>query len=118
MTHFAKVVNGIVVKVIVSEQDFIDSGSVGNPDSWIQTSYNTINGINSRTGIPIRKNYAAIGHIYDYVRDAFYSPKPYDSWILNEDKCVFEAPIPMPLDENKYEWNEELKTWDITTDKI
>jgi hypothetical protein len=111
MTHFAEIINGIVVKVIVAEQDFIDK--LPNSNEWVQTSYNTHGGINERTGIPIRKNYAGIGYTYDSVRDAFYTQKPYDSWILNEETCIWDSPIPMPTDDNLYEWNEELQTWDI-----
>jgi hypothetical protein len=75
MSHFARVENNIVVEVIVAEQDFIDSGAVGDPAKWIQTSYNTINGVHVLGGTPLRKNYAGIGFIYDPVADEF-NPAP------------------------------------------
>jgi len=91
MSHFAKVENGIVTKVIVAEQDFIDSGVVGDPADWIQTSYNTRDGVHILGGTPLRKNYASKGYSYDSVRDAFIPPKPIEgNWILNEDTCQWE----------------------------
>ena len=83
MAHFAKVENGIVSQVIVAEQDFINSGAVGDPSSWVQTSYNTHAGVHRNGGTPLRKNYAGIGFVYDAGRDAFYPPSPYPSWSLN-----------------------------------
>lgn len=123
MSHFAEVNNGVVTKVIVAEQDFIDT--LDNSKQWIQTSYNTKGGVNTRTGIPIRKNYAGIGYTYDKIKDGFISPKPFPSWILNEDTCIWESPIPKPNDEgtrmtnstgtfNKhYFWNEKSHKWEI-----
>lgn len=122
MSHFAKIENGIVTQVIVAEQDFIDSGAVGDPSTWTQTSYNTRGGIhyNSNTGEPsedqskaLRKNYAGIGFTYDSNLDAFIPPKPFDSWILNENTCLWESPIPYPNDGNLYEWDEQNKNWII-----
>jgi hypothetical protein len=118
MSHFAEIDNnGIVIRVIVAEQDFIDSGAVGNPSNWIQTSYNTFGGKNERTGIPIRKNYAVKGFKYDKQRDAFIPPKPYESWKLNEETCLWEPPIPQPeLDPNNvfkyWTWNESELIWE------
>lgn len=89
MSHFAQVINGIVEQVIVAEQDFIDSGAVGDPSQWIQTSYNTIGGVHILGGTPMRKNYAGIGMIYDSVRDAFYAPKPEGEYTLDENSCVW-----------------------------
>lgn len=109
MSHFAKVNNeGIVEQVIVAEQDFIDT--LPDATSWIQTSYNT-NGGQHPEGRPLRKNYAGIGHIYDKQRDAFYAPKPFDSWILNEETCIWEAPVPLPQDGKMYKWDEEAGSW-------
>jgi hypothetical protein len=113
MTHFAEINNKIVIRVIVAEQDFINSGKMGDPNNWIQTSYNTYGGINKRTGIPIRKNYAGIGYTFDKTRNAFYSEKKYNSWILNEDTCIFEAPIKKPDNNNRYEWNEDNLKWEL-----
>lgn len=119
MSHFAKVENGIVTQVIVAEQDFINSGAVGDASSWVQTSYNTRGGVHygqdgqPDSGVALRKNYAGIGYTYDSVRDAFYAPKPYNSWVLNEDTCYWEAPTSMPVVEGKrYTWNEETTSWD------
>ena len=115
MAHFAKVINGIVEEVIVAEQEFIDSGAVGNPENWIQTSYNTYGGVHKLGGIQFRKNYAGKGFIYDKEKDAFIPPKPleYPSWVLNEEKCIWEAPKPMPINNKPYYWNEELLEWTL-----
>ena len=117
MSHFAKVENGIVTSVIVAEQDFINSGAVGDPAAWVQTSYNTRGGVHYGQdgqpdgGVALRKNYAGIGYTYDAGRDAFYGPKPYNSWVLNESTCYWEAPTPMPTDGKRYNWNEETTSW-------
>ena len=112
MAHFAEVVNGIVRRVIVAEQDFIDSGAVGIPSRWVQTSYNTYGGVHKLGETPLRKNYAGIGYTYDNQRDAFIPPKPYPSWNLNENSCLWESPIPYPTDGNQYKWDETTQTWD------
>ena len=124
MSHFAKVENGIVTSVIVAEQEFINSGVVGDPSLWIQTSYNTRGGIHYQpnSNIPsedqsksLRKNYAGIGFQYDQQRNAFIPPKPieFPSFILNEEKCLWEAPIPYPNDGKLYNWNEQNQTWGL-----
>ena len=93
MSHFAQIdENNIVTNVIVAEQDFIDSGAVGDPSKWIQTSYNTQAGEHKLGGTPLRKNYAGIGYTYDSTLDAFIPPKPFNSWVLNEDTCLWNAP--------------------------
>jgi len=119
--HFAEIdENNIVKRVIVAEQDFIDSGAVGDSSNWIQTSYNTRSGVhyapNSNEpddGVALRKNYAGIGYIYDSDKDAFYQPQPYPSWLLNEDTCQWESPTPYPDDGSNYIWNEENQSWDL-----
>jgi hypothetical protein len=111
MSHFAKVESGIVTQVIVAEQEFINSGAVGDPASWIQTSYNTYGGQHRLGGTPLRKNYAGIGCTYDAVRDAFYAPQPFPSWTLNEETCLWVAPTPRPEDGKIYNWNEESLSW-------
>ena len=103
MAHFAKINNNIVTEVIVAEKDFINSGKVGDEFLWVQTSYNG----------NFRKNYAGIGYTYDEDRDAFIAPKPYASWILNEETCQWEAPSAMPDDGERYVWNESTTNWDI-----
>tara|TARA_R110002096_G_scaffold183895_1_gene362155 strand:+ start:1141 stop:1533 length:393 start_codon:yes stop_codon:yes gene_type:complete len=80
---------------------------------WKQTSYNTHGGVHSSGGTPLRKNHAGIGMIYDEDRDAFILKKPYASWILNEDTCLWEAPVAYPDDGERYTWNEETTTWDL-----
>ena len=102
MSHFAKIENNIVTEVIVAEQDFINSGAVGDSFLWVQTSYNN----------NFRKNFAGIGYTYDKTRDAFIPPQPYASWTLNEDTCLWEAPVECPNDGNIYNWNEETQAWD------
>ena len=112
MSHFAKVENGIVTQVIVIEQDVLNTGHWGDPASWVQTSYNTRGGVHFNGGTPLRKNFAGIGYTYDAGRDAFYSPKPYASWVLNEDSCLWEAPTTMPVEEGKtFVWNEKTVSW-------
>jgi hypothetical protein len=80
---------------------------------WKQTSYNTHGGVHDNSGIPFRKNHAGIGYTYDEDRDAFIPKKPFNSWILNEDTCLWEAPVIYPTDGKKYSWNESTLTWDI-----
>jgi len=80
---------------------------------WKQTSYNTQGGVHKLGGTPFRKNHAGIGYTYDEDRDAFIPPKPFNSWILDEDTCLWNAPIPYPNDENRYKWNEENQSWDL-----
>jgi hypothetical protein len=110
MSHFAKVVNGIVEQVLVIEQGVVDSGLFGDPSLWVQTSYNTRGGQHPE-GRPLRKNYAAIGYTYDAVRDAFIPPQPYASWSLNEDTCLWDAPVPRPQDDENYRWDEAALSW-------
>lgn len=112
MAHFAQIdENNIVTQVLVIEQDVIDTGAFGDPSKWIQTSYNTVGGYHKLGGIPLRKNYAGIGFTYDPVRDAFIPPKPFNSWTLNETKCIWEAPVEMPSDGGVYSWNEDTLSW-------
>ena len=113
MSHYALVnAKGIVEQVIVAEQDVIDSGLFGNPTSWVQTSYNTQGGIHINGGTPLRKNYPGMNWYYDEQRDAFIPPKRYDSWVLNEQTCLWEAPIPMPVKDGfAYYWDEENLKW-------
>jgi hypothetical protein len=119
--HFAKVNNGIVEQVIVAEPEFFDTFVDSSPGEWIQTSYNTRGGVhyNPETDEPsedqskaLRKNYAGIGFTYDREKDAFIPPKPFASWKLNEDTCLWEAPVPYPEDDKSYLWNEDTLSWD------
>ena len=112
MSHFAFVnAQGIVEQVIVAEQDVIDSGLFGNPLRWVQTSYNTYGGVHKLGGEPLRKNFAGIGFTYDIIRDAFYAPKPFPSWVLDENTCLWNAPTPMPVDGKLYIWDESNLKW-------
>lgn len=112
MSHFAQLdENGVVMQVIRITQDVIDTGAFGEPLSFVQTSYNTNGGIHSEGGTPLRKNFASVGYTYDSVRDAFIPPKPYPSWTLNEQTCLWDAPTPMPADGKLYEWAEGALSW-------
>jgi len=103
--YWAKVVDGLVVKVIVANDDFFETFIDDSAGTWIETKMDG----------SIRKNYAGIGHSYDQGRDAFYEPQPYSSWTLNETTCVWEPPVAHPNDGNMYEWNEETQAWDEVT---
>lgn len=112
MGHFAKVVDGKVTQVIVAEPEFFETFVDSSPGEWIQTSYNTYGGEHKLGGTPLRKNYAGIGFTYDRTLDAFIPPKPFDSWELNEDTCLWQAPVPVPDIKKQYVWNEETTSWD------
>ena len=129
MAHYAIIdENNIVTYIHVGKDESdIVLGDNGNPINWEtyynakRTSYNTNGGIHYTNGIPsenqskaFRKNYAGIGYYYDETRDAFIPPKPYPSWILNQDSCIWESPIPYPNDGNNYTWNEDTGNWEQT----
>lgn len=106
MAHFAKLdENNIVVRVLVTDNDFPNEGydwlveNLGG--NWVQTSYNA----------RIRKNFAGVGFTYDEALDAFIPPKPFESWLLNEETCFWEAPKPYPTDGQNYNWDEETQDW-------
>ena len=114
MSHFAQIENGIVINVIVAEQDYIDTIS----GTWVQTSYNTRGGIHyvpnssppvADDGIALRYNFAGIGSNYDSTVDAFYGPQPLPSWILNTTTYLWEPPVPMPTIGGPYSWDETTK---------
>ena len=123
MAHFAKLGKGNkVVRVAVVSNDIATTEKAGeeflqnihgSKDVWKQTSYNTVGGEHKLGGTPFRKNYAGVGYRYDQTRDAFIPPKPYNSWILNETTCLWEAPVALPDIENRYNWNEETQQWDL-----
>jgi len=124
MAHFAQLDdNNVVTQVIVVDNsELLDSNGVeqesigitfctnlfGEDTIWKQTSYNG----------NIRKNYAGSGFTYDSNRDAFIPLQPYASWVLNEDTCQWEAPVPYPQDGNKYTWNEQTQTWDLIEETL
>lgn len=117
MAHFAKVENGTVTQVVVAEADFIATGALGDPASWIQTSYNTRGNVHYGSdgqpdgGEAVRGNYAGIGYVYDKLNDVFYAPQPFPSWILNIGSWTWEAPVSYPTDGKLYNWDEETKNW-------
>lgn len=111
MAHFAKVVNGLVTQVIVAEPEFFETFVDTSPGEWIQTSYNTQGGVHTQGGTPLRKNYAGIGFIYDREKDAFIPPQPYPSWILDEETCLWNAPVAYPNDGKVYKWDEPTTSW-------
>jgi hypothetical protein len=123
MAHFAKLKVGNIVETVhavsnniaITEQAGVDflNNLHGSRDVWKQTSYNTHGGVHQLGETPFRKNYAGRGYTYDEDRDAFIAPKPYESWILNETTCQWEAPVAYPDDSQSYNWNEETTTWDI-----
>jgi hypothetical protein len=120
MAHYAFLdENNIVTEVIVGkeEENFNGEQQYGSFRGQLckRTSYNTYGGVHQLGGTPFRKNYAGIGYQYDQQRDAFIPPKPYNSWILNEDTCLWDAPVPYPQDGNKYTWNEEIVNWTLQT---
>ena len=103
MSHWAKLENNTVVEVLVGP-NYGDEGEAffnALGGTWVKTSYNG----------NIRKNYAGIGYAYDPARDAFIAPKPFNSWLLDEDTCRWKAPIEYPTDGLIYEWDEELTDW-------
>jgi len=126
MSHYAKVQDGIVTQVIVAEPEFFNTFVDNSPGKWIKTSYNMRGGVyyDPATNQPAedqsvikgdearqRKNYAGIGYTYDKTLDAFIPPKPYDSWVLNEETCLWEPPTPRPDDGKDYRWDEETTSW-------
>ena len=123
MAHFAKLGTGnIIERVEVVSNDIATTEQAGveflqnlykDRAAWKQTSYNTLGGEHLTGGTPFRKNYATIGGKYDQTRDAFIPPKPFDSWILNETTCLWEAPVAYPTDGQRYTWNETNQTWDL-----
>ena len=129
MASFAKIgLNNKVIEVlsvvneVLHDSNGVEQESIGvdfltkltGYPVWKQTSYNTHGGVHNNNGTPLRKNHAGIGYTYDEDRDAFIPPKPFKSWILNEQNCIWESPIPYPQDGNKYSWNEQTLSWDLT----
>jgi hypothetical protein len=125
MAHFARIdENNIVTEVLVVSNMYEHRGEdylandLGLGGRWIKTSYNAVGGkkrnpeTNEITNEPgLRKNYAGIGYKYDEELDAFIPPKPFNSWILNEDTCLWDAPTPYPQDGKVYKWVEDDLNW-------
>ena len=119
MAHYAKVENTLVTQVIVAEPEFFETFVDSSPGEWIKTSYNTYGGVHSDGGTPLRKNYAGVGFTYDSRRDAFIPPQPYPSWVLDEDTCLWDSPVPYPtlMDEYGFEWDEDTTSWVEVTEE-
>ena len=121
MSHFAKIENNIVTFVTVGRQE--DDGleqelCERTGDTYRQTSYNTRGGVHYTDGVPsadqskaLRKNYAGVGYAFDEERDAFIPPKPFESWLLDEESCLWESPVEYPTDGELYQWDEETLAW-------
>ena len=129
MSHYAKVENGIVTRVIVAESEYFDNYVDDSPGEWIKTSYNMRGGVYHTDNKPAedqsvidgdearkRKNYAGKGFTYDETKDAFIPPKPFSSWTLNETTCLWDAPVASPDDGKRYIWNEEKTSWEEATE--
>ena len=118
MAHFAQIdENNVVVQVLVVSdadehrgQEFL-ANDLGLGGTWKKTSYNTHGGVHALGGTPYRKNYAGIGYTFDAARDAFIPPKPFNSWVLNETSCLWEAPVAYPTDGKMYTWDEASTSW-------
>jgi hypothetical protein len=110
MSHYAKVVDGKVTQVIVAEADFFNTFVDTSPGEWIQTSYNTSGGVHPE-GRPLRANYAGIGFTYDKENDVFYPAQPYPSWTISAPTWTWTAPVPYPIDDKIYNWNEATRNW-------
>lgn len=111
MSHFAKVVDGVVTQVIVAEQEFFNTFVDSSPGEWIQTSYNTYGNQHRLDGTPLRGNFAGIGFTYDRTNDVFYAPQPFQSWTLNNTTWLWESPAPYPDDGKIYRWDEATTSW-------
>ena len=127
MASFAKLnsMNEVVEVISVHNNELLNNGIESEQkgiefltkllkhSNWKQTSYNTHGGVHLSGGTPLRKNHAGIGYTYDETRDAFIAPKPFNSWILNEDTCIWESPVAKPQDGNLYRWNESIVNWEV-----
>ena len=128
MSHYAKVLDGVVIQVINAEAEFFDTFIDTSPGEWIQTSYNTHGGVHYQPNVipltpsedqtkALRKNYAVIGGTYDVNKDAFIPPKPFKKWVLNNDTCLWEPPVemPTPSGDEMYYWDDDAGEWKLNT---
>lgn len=116
MAHFAEIdSDGMVTRVLVTDNSMPREGYdwlvARFGGTWVQTSFNTRGNEHLLGGIPLRKNYAGVGYSYDADRDAFIPPKPFPSWLLNEDTCLWEAPVAPPEGDTPYVWDEDTLSW-------
>ena len=122
MASFAKIGSGNIVEQVVAVSNEVATTEQAGVEflqnlyndtaTWKQTSYNTYGGVHSLDGTPFRKNFAGVGYTYDKTKNAFIAPKPYASWVLDDDTCLWEAPVAYPDDDKEYEWNEDTTSWD------
>lgn len=108
MAHYAKIENDVVQQVIIADEDFVRKLD----GEWVQTSYNTHGGVHPQNR-PLRKNFAGIGYTYERQRDAFVPPKPFESWVFNEQTCLWDSPAPYPSNGGDYHWDESTLSWII-----
>jgi hypothetical protein len=123
MAHWAEIdSDNIVTRVLVVADDVVDgqtflADQLALGGTWKKTSYNTLGGVHSQGGTPFRKNFAGVGYKYDAAKDAFIAPKPYPSWVLDTDTCLWNAPTPMPVEEGKlFTWDETTTSWKEVTE--
>ena len=123
MASFAKIGSGNIVEQVVAVSNEVATTEQAGVEflqnlyndtaTWKQTSYNTYGGVHSLDGTPFRKNFAGVGYTYDETKNAFISPKPYASWVLNDDTCLWESPVAYPDDGERHTWNEDTTSWDL-----
>jgi hypothetical protein len=124
MSHFAKVLDGKVIHVIVAEPEFFQTFVDSSPGTWLQTSYNTRGGVHYGAngqpdgGVALRGNYAGLGYTYDGSHDVFYAPQPFPSWTLSQTTWLWDAPVPYPTDGKMYQWDEATKAWVVVTGAV
>ncbi len=112
MGHYAKVLDGKVIKVIVAKADFFDDFIDDSAGNWIKTSYNTYGGVHALGGTPLRMNFANVGGNYDIDKDLFYSEPTFKGWVLNTETYTWEPPTPIPVDGDRmFQWDEEDEEW-------
>jgi hypothetical protein len=117
MAHFAKVLDGIVQRVIVAEPEFFSTFVDSSPGTWLQTSYNTRGGVHYGSdgqpdgGVALRANYAGVGFNYNQQEDVFYAPQPFPSWTISAPDWIWKAPVPVPDDGKLYYWDEATLNW-------
>ena len=123
MASFAKIGSGNIVEQVVAVSNEVATTEQAGVEflqnlyndtaTWKQTSYNTYGGVHSLDGTPFRKNFAGVGYTYDETKNAFIAPKPYASWVLNDDTCLWESPVAYPDDGERHTWNEDTTSWDL-----
>ena len=122
MASFAKIGSGNIVEQVVAVSNEVATTEQAGVEflqnlyndtaTWKQTSYNTYGGVHSLDGTPFRKNFAGVGYTYDETKNAFIASKPYASWVLNDDTCLWESPVAYPDDGERHTWNEDTTSWD------